>query len=668
MKSLFASLVLLLPILCSAQKSPVKFGDIALEDMKMTVYAKDSSAEAVVLVDFGESELRYNQTTGFQLEFERTRRIKILSKEGLKWADFSIPLYRNNTDEEKISGLKAVTYNLENGKIVETKAKTESIFKEKYDDNLNFTKVTWPNVKVGSVLEITYRIISDFVFNFQDWEFQNTIPTVWSEYRVKIPEYYNYEKYMQGYVPLFINENSTANSSISLASLSENRLGGTSRVSNDRLDFIENKNRWVAKDVAAFKDEPFMTTSKDFISKMNFELSFTKFPNAPIKNYMGSWEDINKSYQERLGEEISGNNFLKNKVEELTAGKNSTEEKISAIFSFVRSSILWDGQIRKYPAHTLRKVFDEKKGSSAEINLLLASMLEKADIKASPVLISTRDHGFVREATPVSSQFNNVVCLAKWNDKSILLDATDKFLSIGMLPERCLNGRGFVVSNDGYEWINLTPNSKAKTNVSADLMLGEEDQLKGKLKIERSGHHSISARKAFFTKGKENYTKDLIGSRPWSIIKSEFQNENDAQQPFKEIYDLNVSDHFTIAGNTYYFNPFIANRQDSNPFKDEKRNYPVDFGAPFDNTYFIKITLPAEYTIDEMPKSKVLALPGNGARYLYNIAQVGNTIAITSTLSINRGIFSQEEYPNLREFYNQMVAKQAEQIVFKKKQ
>lgn len=383
---------------------------------------------------------------------------------------------------------------------------------------------------------------------------------------------------------------------------------------------------------------------------------------------MGSWEDINKSYQERLGEEISGNNFLKNKVEELTAGKNSIEEKVSAIFSFVRNSILWDGQIRKYPAHTLRKVFDEKKGSSAEINLLLASMLEKADIKASPVLVSTRDHGFVREATPVSSQFNNVVCLAKWNDKSILLDATDKFLLIGMLPERCLNGRGFVVSKDGYEWINLTPNSKAKTNVSADLILGEEDQLKGKLKIERSGHHSINARKAFFTKGKEGYTKDLIGSRPWSIIKSEFQNENDAQQPFKEIYDLNVSDHFTIAGNTYYFNPFIANRQDSNPLKDEKRNYPVDFGAPFDNTYSIKITLPAEYTIDEMPKSKVLALPGNGARYLYNIAQFGNTVSITSTLSINRGIFSQEEYPNLREFYNQMVAKQAEQIVFKKKQ
>jgi len=42
-------------------------------------------------------------------------------------------------------------------------------------------------------------------------------------------------------------------------------------------------------------------------------------------------------------------------------------------------------------------------------------------------------------------------------------------------------------------------------------------------------------------------------------------------------------------------------------------------------------------------------------------------LSITSSLNINRSLFSQVEYPNLREFYNVMVAKQAEQIVLKKK-
>ena len=670
MKSIILSILFLYPFVSFCQKPPIKFGDVSMDELKMTVYPKDSSAEAVVLVDFGESELKYSQQNGFQLFFERTRRVKILTKEGLDWANFNIPLYHNNSDEEKATGLKAVTYNLENGKIVETKVKSESIIKEKYDENLNFTKVTWPNVKVGSVIEITYKVLSDFVFNFQDWEFQSTIPTLWSEYRVAIPEYFFYEKYMQGYITLNIAESSSTAGSITLNSTE--RSGGSgfnpsqTTFHSDKIDFIENRNRWAAKDIPAFKEEPYMTSSKDFISKINFELSYTKFPNSGIKNYMGSWEDINKSYLERLGDVISGNNFLKRTTEEAIAGKTSDEEKISAIFNYVRKNFLWDGTKRKYPGESLKKIMDDKKGSSAEINLLLGSLLEKADVKVSPILISTRDNGFVRESIPISSQFNYVVCLAQWDNKSVLLDATDRFLPIGMLPERCLNGNGFKVSKEGYKWVSLQPNVKARTNISADLTVTPEDDLKGTLKIDRAGYHSVSARKSFFSKGQADYVKEFVGSKSWDLDKSEFQNENDLQHPFKEVHQVNINEHLTVAGNTYYLSPFIMAKEESNPFKQETRSYPVDFGAPFDQIYFIKITLPPNFVVEEMPKSKVLALPGNTARYIFNVAQSGNSINITSSMSINKGVFAQDEYPNLREFYNQMVAKQAEQIVLKK--
>jgi hypothetical protein len=668
MKISLTSFLIILSLYSFSQKPPIKFGDISLENMKMTVYPKDSSAEAVVLVDYGVSQLSYNQSKGFQLQFERIRRVKILTKEGLDWANFSIPLYHTSSDEEKVSNLKAVTYNLENGKVVETKAKSESIIKEKYDDNLNFTKVTWPNVRVGSVIEISYQITSDFVFNLQDWEFQAKIPVVWSEYRVRIPEYFFYERYMQGYIGLNVSENSSASSSITINSSdrSDGKVTQTT-FSQDKIDYQENRNRMVAQDVPAFKEEPFMTTEKDFISKINFELSYTKFPNSPIKQYMGSWADINKSYLESLGDEITGNNFLKKQVEELVVGKTTAEEKIGVIFGFVRKTILWNGQTRKYPTHPLRKVMEEKKGNSAEINLLLASMLEKAGIQTSPVLVSTRDNGFVRESTPVSSQFNTVVCQAKWGEKFILLDATDKFLPIGMLPERCLNGRGFAVAKEGFQWVDLTPSIKARTSINVDLVLNEQEALVGKLKIERSGYHSVATRKSFLVKGKDEYVKGLVGNKSWNLTNSEFQNENDLQQPFKEIHELAINEYLTIAGNTYYFNPFIMSKEESNPFKQETRSYPVDFGSPFEVIYFIKITLPAGFVVDEIPKSKVFALPANIARYTYNAAQTGSSINITSSLSINRSIFAQDEYPHLREFYNQLVAKQAEQIVLKKK-
>jgi hypothetical protein len=60
-------------------------------------------------------------------------------------------------------------------------------------------------------------------------------------------------------------------------------------------------------------------------------------------------------------------------------------------------------------------------------------------------------------------------------------------------------------------------------------------------------------------------------------------------------------------------------------------------------------------------------LPENSARYIFSVSQNGNLVTVTSFLSINKSIFTQLEYPNLREFYNQVVAKQAEQIILKKK-
>ena len=113
-----------------SQKVPIKFGDIPIGDMKMTVYPNDSSAEAVVLCDYGTSQIEYNQNDVFVLNFERIRRIKILTKDGLSHAEFNIPLWRDGDREERLNGLKVVTYNLENGKVVETKMKGESVFKE----------------------------------------------------------------------------------------------------------------------------------------------------------------------------------------------------------------------------------------------------------------------------------------------------------------------------------------------------------------------------------------------------------------------------------------------------------------------------------------------------------------------------------------------------------
>lgn len=650
-----------------SQKAPVKFGDVTKEEIEMTTYDKDPTAEAVILADYGISMITYRQNVGFTLDFERTTRIKVLKKEGLSWGDFTIPLYKRQSEEEKLISIKAVTYNLEGGKVVESKLKNDGIFKEVYDANWDHMKITCPNVKEGSVIEIAYKVNSPFLVNFQDWQFQERIPTVISEYRAQIPEFFTYDKYLQGYIALEVSDEKREPNSIRLVNFVR---GGGSPTESEQISYLDSKFRWVATNVPAFKPEPHMTAVHDYISRMNFELSYIKMPNQPVKPILGSWDDINKTMAESeyCGLQITGNGFLKKTVDQITAGLTTDAEKIGAIANYVKENVAWNGNQRMYPSESLKKVLEAKKGNSADINLLLGSMLEKAGLTVRPVLISTREHGLVRTSSPVLGQFNYIICLVESGDKAWLLDATERLLPIGVLPERCLNGQGLAVSKQGMKWVSLETKLKSRSVTSGEFVLTESGDLSGKLKLDCSGYAALRNRKKYLVDGESEYLKSFIGSRQWDVKSTTFENTKEIQNNFIQQHEVTISESMTVAGDVIYIDPFIINGMKENPFKTAVREYPVDFGSPMENTFHLKLTLPEGYVIDELPSSKVLALPENAGRFIYNVAQTGNMITVTSMFHINKGLFTQLEYPDLREFYNQVVAKHTEQIVLKKKQ
>src|SRR5687767_8861516 len=97
------------PLLATSQQAPMKFGDVPREALDMKIYSPDSSAAAVYLVDYGVSTIEYNSSEGFVLFFEHTKRIKVLTEEGKKWADFEIYLYKEPGEHEDLVFVKGVT-------------------------------------------------------------------------------------------------------------------------------------------------------------------------------------------------------------------------------------------------------------------------------------------------------------------------------------------------------------------------------------------------------------------------------------------------------------------------------------------------------------------------------------------------------------------------------
>jgi hypothetical protein len=121
-----------------------------------------------------------------------------------------------------------------------------------------------------------------------------------------------------------------------------------------------------------------------------------------------------------------------------------------------------------------------------------------------------------------------------------------------------------------------------------------------------------------------------------------------------------------IINDKIYLSPLLFLTPNKNPFNQEEREYPVDFGYPFESKIYINIEIPQGYKIEYLPKNSKLSTGDNIGAFSYIIESSTNKIQLIITKTINKAIVSDDFYEVLKEFYQGMIDKQNEKIVLKK--
>ena len=672
-------LILLSPILtlsaAQAQPEPVKFGQIDKKDLTAAPFAGDSAAAAVVLCDYGRSYLR-GKGSGLEVVFERITRIKILRKAGFEHATIEIPLYHRDGSQEKITRLRAATYNLTSSGMETTKMETSGAFLEKRTPTVNVQKFTLPQVREGCVIEYAYTLSSDFLFNFQDWTFQHDVPTRWSEYRVSIPAFYKYKIIYQGNQPFFLDKPGTGNVGLvvddklpSGAGLSAGHIAGTLTISAP-----SEEHQWVLKDVPPFRPEPYMTTARDYVARLDFELTGEQWPDSPYRDLTGTWEKINERLlsDEEFGGRLSRPGFLKEQLQNVTTQYPEITARAAAVRQLVMTAVRYNGNDRLYAPDPLRKAFDARTGTSAEVNLLLLAALREAGVDAHPLLLSTRDHGRISQEYPLLERFNYVVALVPLvNGKDLLVDATTPLLPCGVLPERCLNRVGRLVTKNPADgrWVDLTPAQRYVHYQQVALTLDAQGGLSGKVHEEHGGYAGTDARAALAAQGEKAYLARLARAQEGRTVSHAALGQ--AQEPAKPLtldYEFTQPPTDNAAATTLYLSPLSQWGSGQNPFRHESRSYAVDVGMPQDETLLVTLTLPAGYELAEMPKPAVVELPNGDGRFLYSVqAAAPGVVQLTSRLTLRQPVYPAAQYADLRELYRRMLEKQGEKLIIRKK-
>jgi hypothetical protein len=640
-----------------AQDKPIKWGEVPRADLEMPSFQADSNATAVILCDVAEVSF----DSEFQLNFERHRRIKILSPAGFKWGGLALSYY----DEDRIQRVDRIdgyTHILEaNGKVRHEKLDKKSIFDEDVDGKRRRVRFTLPALAPGAVVEYRYRIHSKYATFLHDWEFQSEEPTRWSELRVEVPSVLNYVIVRQEVSKFDLYE------SKELPWPSTLSYGQTAEQYNLKIM----SHRWVVKDMPALREEPFMTTVDDFCAKIEFQLSSYRWPGELEEKVMHTWEKLAEDLMEseNFGRQIEGHKVLREQAQTLVAGVTDPETKMRRIYDYVRTTMNWDEERGIYTEVSLDKAWRARRGGGPEIALMLTGMLRAAGLEAHPVLVSTRDHGRVYDIYSMLTQFNHVLTYVKAGTKDHLLDATDPFRPYNMLPVAALNQTGWMVRKKNPVWVNIVnPGSyHNETLVSAEL--SADGKISGNFYSRDEGYSGLFDRRRLRDgKKDEDYIRDgwledLAGAQLDSFT---INNRDSADAPLLTQGYFSTSDHAQVAGDNIYFNPMFFGRTESNPLKNPQRTFPVDYAYARTLLYTANLKLPEGYTVQELPGNLALALPGDAAQFRRVMDIQGNILQMISQTVIRKVRFQPGEYKALREFYDRIVAAHADQIVLKR--
>ncbi len=649
-----------------------KLGNVSKSELEQKSYFDTTDPDAIILFDVGSYTYEW-RGDAFKTQFERHCRIKILKSSGFEWATFQIPLYVGTPQsKETLSNIKGYTHVLENGKVKSHKLDKSGIFKDKFSDNVDLVKITLPNVVEGSIVEFSYVISSDRTQSIPAWEFQKNIPVVWSEYTVAIPEFYEFQQVTQGYESFYANIRTVENSALNFNIKTErsgNRVVQPSTHQQHREDYKVNKNYFAAKHLPGLQHEKFISKADDYLLKIEHQIAGRRFPRSPYENLLGDWNKINSVLLEHseFGDQIKPKGFYKKDLESVTANSSGDMETMQRIYKHISTHMKWNGKNALFTEKNIKSAYDNQGGNAADINLLLVSMLNSAGLSAEPVILSTRSNGIINPNFVMLNKYNYVVAQVNIDGEIYLLDATEPHLPCNMLPIRCLNQHGRIINSTGGGWVDLTPKTGGITRSVSILELQLDGTLEGTIQRKTEGYNGLLCSQEYKEKGKEKYLERLKEDHPtWEIEDLTFKDSDVYDGYFLETIKVKIKNAGQIMGKTIYIDPFILDKLDENPFKNDKRKLPIDMVMPSSELHNLSIALPEGFSIDETPINANLVSPDKSTQYKVLSNSNGNIFNLTRTFLRNRSLYGPHEYDMLREFYSIVVAKESEQLVLQK--
>lgn len=619
-----------------------EWGEVSADELRFTEHPGDDNASAVILSDVGNTRFLRSG----RIKFERHTRIKILDESAYdEFGTVEITYYADDR-AERVKDVDGQTFVMENGEIRKIELDNDDIFEEDLDDGFRRISFTLPNLDLGAVIEYRYEVVASNPVFLRSWAFQTSEPTLYSDYSVEIPEWAQYATISRG--------------SGSFEEKTSERIVGIS--GNDL------KRRWISTRMPALREEPFMTSMRDYRQSVSFQLrSITDPRTGQVVPFMEDWKTVAEDLmnERSFGRQLGRHSEVKSLVERLTASVDTPAETVETLYTYVQKNLEWTGEHGIYAPEGVDDVFERRRGTGSEINLLLCSMLQIAGLDAHPVLLSTRDHGKMMPLYPFIDQFNAVVVAVVQGETLMMLDATDPHRPAGTLPKHAQNGQGWMVKEDSPAWITIPPTGRASRTTLVRATVTPDGTVEGSIHANDASYTAVEGRQALADSSPEAFAQSSLFDTEASVSDVQITGIDDPTQELDTRASFTLPAYAQVAGDFIYVNPVLVGRQEANPFERPTRQMPVDLSAPRSDTYTISMMVPDGYEVVEIPENKMIRM---GERVVFQrLAQhSGSMISIRIQHVMGQTHFETDAYESIRTFYQEMVDASSAPIVLRR--
>lgn len=630
----------------------LKFGKVSKEELLMTDCDFEEGAEAVILGK--KARLNYQldpQDRVWMYTYTEFIRIKILTEEGKRFANRKIRYYSSVKSKRKelIKNVKATTYNIDkNGSMYSDKIDNDQRITTRINPYFEEMAITFPQVNVGSVIELEYRVQSYNAGRLPTFYFQYDIPVQQVEYEYTIPRSFEFQVLLKGHqIPLEID-----------------KKGKT-----ERLEFEGGSIRSVyslettikAKQIPSYALEPFVANVNDIPSRLSFQMTGRKYSDGDYFYEYNSYDDLRKSLMrsEYFGKVINHTNDYSRLINFDLTDPIASAEHIHSEYS---KNFNWNQYTSYTSGLSQAEFYRTKSGSSGDLNLHMIAAMKQAGLDVYPMLLSTRGNGRPNPQYVDNAAFDYVVACVQHNGTYYFFDASED-LGKNVLPYRTLNADGLILKDDQAVWYNYTSKQSCEKSLLIDYSV-DKNQLLCTLQVQLN-HHGLHEEFDLTENSEETFEEQLQKKlESWKIRSIVVDSTSLHPNNFELVIhaSLEIDDPEFI-----YIEPFPLGVITSNPFTASERVHNIDFPYGIREKAYTTINIPVGYT-SEIPESKAISVDTRSNKFIYNVSSSEREVKLLSNLSLSLGSISNLSYEPIKDFYEEVSSSNANIVILSRVQ